>query len=191
VALAAVTQATDFLERRQAVTAVIAPSAAAPSGCAAKYTSPEGFGIAAIPLSPNAAVKPREGYIGTRNSEIKTLTESASPTTLTTSVATITTTDKTPKAPLSTITIAPVNAGRSDYPHTTPPLNVRKTINLHVRQSSEDNDTVPSNSIAPPLVGCDSPGALSLQLIDGVLKDRQGRIGYIASNYQFQVEHSL
>lgn len=37
-------------------------------------------------------------------------------------------------------------------------------------------------------VACETEGTLALTLADGVLKDSQGRIGYIASNYQFQFD---
>jgi hypothetical protein len=36
------------------------------------------------------------------------------------------------------------------------------------------------------LVTCKTPGTLQISLQDGILKDDKGRIGYIASNYQFQ-----
>ena len=35
---------------------------------------------------------------------------------------------------------------------------------------------------------CQTPGTLALTLNNGILKDSQGRIGYIASNYQFQFD---
>lgn len=35
---------------------------------------------------------------------------------------------------------------------------------------------------------CDEPGSLAITLEDGVLKDQQGRVGYIAANYQFQFD---
>lgn len=37
-------------------------------------------------------------------------------------------------------------------------------------------------------VACASEGTLALTLADGVLKDAQGRTGYIADNYQFQFD---
>lgn len=44
-------------------------------------------------------------------------------------------------------------------------------------------------SSSPQLVGCASNGTLTLTLDNGVLKDGQGRTGYIASNYQFQFDN--
>ena len=38
------------------------------------------------------------------------------------------------------------------------------------------------------MVACETPGQLALTLGDGVLKDAQGRTGYIASNFQFQFD---
>lgn len=45
-----------------------------------------------------------------------------------------------------------------------------------------------SSSPGTNLVACKSEGTLELILTDGVLKDAQGRTGYIASNYQFQFD---
>lgn len=38
------------------------------------------------------------------------------------------------------------------------------------------------------MVACESEGTLAITLVDGVLKDSQGRTGYIASNFQFQFD---
>jgi len=35
---------------------------------------------------------------------------------------------------------------------------------------------------------CDAEGSLTLTLVDGILKDAQGRIGYVAANQQFQFD---
>ncbi|KAL8678863.1 MAG: hypothetical protein Q9186_004798 [Xanthomendoza sp. 1 TL-2023] len=38
------------------------------------------------------------------------------------------------------------------------------------------------------MVACETEGTLAITLADGVLKDAQGRTGYIASNFQFQFD---
>ncbi|KAK8219229.1 hypothetical protein M8818_000961 [Zalaria obscura] len=38
------------------------------------------------------------------------------------------------------------------------------------------------------MVACSSDSTLSITLANGVLKDAQGRTGYIAANYQFQFD---
>ena len=45
-----------------------------------------------------------------------------------------------------------------------------------------------ARSASPQMVACKGEGVLNLSLEGGVLKDSQGRTGYIASNYQFQFD---
>ncbi|MCJ1368479.1 hypothetical protein MMC16_007623 [Acarospora aff. strigata] len=45
-----------------------------------------------------------------------------------------------------------------------------------------------SSAPAPVVVACATNSTLALTLADGVVKDAQGRTGYIASNYQFQFD---
>ena len=45
-----------------------------------------------------------------------------------------------------------------------------------------------SSSAGSTMVACASDSTLALTLADGVLKDAQGRTGYIASNFQFQFD---
>ncbi|KAF1989424.1 hypothetical protein K402DRAFT_350318 [Aulographum hederae CBS 113979] len=67
---------------------------------------------------------------------------------------------------------------------------VRSVIRFKKSADTDPSGSKTSNADAGPaaLVGCDSPTALSLNIRNGILKDRQGRIGYIASNYQFQFD---
>ena len=44
------------------------------------------------------------------------------------------------------------------------------------------------SSVANAKAACQSEGTLSIGLADGVLHDAQARIGYIASNFQFQFD---
>ncbi|OCL12730.1 hypothetical protein AOQ84DRAFT_352376 [Glonium stellatum] len=69
--------------------------------------------------------------------------------------------DGQPQAPYHTI---PTKAKRYAFPQATP-------------------------SSSPQLVGCAGNDTLTLTLNNGVLKDTQGRTGYIASNYQFQFDN--
>jgi Yeast PIR protein repeat len=57
-------------------------------------------------------------------------------------------------------------------------------------QAPTASDSAPDASGSPgtSLVACRAEGTLELTLNDGVLKDAQGRTGYIASNYQFQFD---
>jgi len=77
-----------------------------------------------------------------------------------------------------------------------------KTVTLNRSSSSavsvEAPPPAPKTSAAPPppppsdsseaAVGCKKPDSLTLTLKDGILKDSQNRIGYIASNRQFQFD---
>lgn len=54
--------------------------------------------------------------------------------------------------------------------------------------AATDPAAAASNSSRTRLVACKSEGTLELTLSDGVLKDAQGRTGYIASNFQFQFD---
>ncbi|KAL8807286.1 MAG: hypothetical protein Q9182_000791 [Xanthomendoza sp. 2 TL-2023] len=55
----------------------------------------------------------------------------------------------------------------------------------------EDPSSAPESSSAGSgitMVACETEGTLAITLADGVLKDAQGRTGYIASNFQFQFD---
>ncbi|KAL9615032.1 MAG: hypothetical protein Q9167_000564 [Letrouitia subvulpina] len=55
--------------------------------------------------------------------------------------------------------------------------------------SSPSSGSSPSTGNPTKMVSCYKDGTLQITLQDGVLKDSQGRTGYIASNYQFQFDN--
>ncbi|KAL8907003.1 MAG: hypothetical protein Q9207_001689 [Kuettlingeria erythrocarpa] len=77
-------------------------------------------------------------------------------------------TDAQPQAP-STVASEPVITSSPEAPAPS-------------RESESSSDGAITN------VACASEGTLTLTLADGVLKDGQGRTGYIADNYQFQFD---
>ncbi|KAL8779259.1 MAG: hypothetical protein Q9213_007031 [Squamulea squamosa] len=56
------------------------------------------------------------------------------------------------------------------------------------RPAASSNNLESSGASGPTMVACKTEGTLSITLADGVVKDAQGRTGYIASNFQFQFD---
>jgi Yeast PIR protein repeat len=90
--------------------------------------------------------------------------------------------DGQPQAPASTATpVAQISDGQPQASTATDAQPQASTASSADPESSSDNsDTT--------LVACKNEGTLELTLNDGVLKDAQGRTGYIASNFQFQFD---
>lgn len=65
-----------------------------------------------------------------------------------------------------------------------PPSPVVSSTSSTTGDASASRPTLGSNG----LESCAEGGALSITLKDGILKDQQGRTGYIAANYQFQFD---
>ncbi|KAL8706003.1 MAG: hypothetical protein Q9201_000887 [Fulgogasparrea decipioides] len=84
-------------------------------------------------------------------------------------------TDAQPKAP-STAATTPAVTGA---PSTSPVASPSGT-------DSAPEPASPNRDVT--MVACESEGTLAITLADGVLKDAQGRTGYVASNYQFQFD---
>ena len=99
-------------------------------------------------------------------------------------------TDGQPQAPTATAKpVSQITDGQPQAP------TVTRTA---VSQKSDGQPQAPTTSMssagASPtqrgavMVACKSPNTLSLTLNNGILKDSQGRTGYIADNYQFQFD---
>lgn len=65
-----------------------------------------------------------------------------------------------------------------------PPSPVVSSTSSTTGDASASRPTLGSNG----LESCAESGALSITLEDGIIKDQQGRTGYIAANYQFQFD---
>ena len=99
-------------------------------------------------------------------------------------------TDGQPQAP--TATAKPVSQITDGQPQA--PRVARTALS----QKSDGQPQAPTSSVstagASPtqrdavMAACKSPNTLSLTLNNGILKDSQGRTGYIADNYQFQFD---
>ncbi|KAL9634131.1 MAG: hypothetical protein Q9204_003118 [Flavoplaca sp. TL-2023a] len=90
------------------------------------------------------------------------------PTTTSTEVPVSQIDDAQPQAPF---TAAPTPGVESTYPASSTPQRLAMA------------DTPDVNMVA-----CESEGTLAITLDNGILKDAQGRTGYIASNFQFQFD---
>lgn len=79
-----------------------------------------------------------------------------------------------------------------DHPQTSTATTVSDIFEAQPPQASDASGSAPfaSSSASVELVACRSEGGgdLELTLEDGILKDGQGRTGYIASNFQFQFD---
>ncbi|KAF7507787.1 hypothetical protein GJ744_010088 [Endocarpon pusillum] len=91
----------------------------------------------------------------------------------------------------SVVTAAPVSQisnGQTRAKASTKTLVSRVSDAQPQALAATDPAAAASNSSGTHLVACKSAGTLELTLNDGVLKDAQGRTGYIASNFQFQFD---
>lgn len=91
----------------------------------------------------------------------------------------------------SVVTAAPVpqiSDGQTQAKASTRTLVSRVSDAQPQALAATDPAAAASSSSGTRLVACRSEGTLELTLIDGVLKDAQGRTGYIASNFQFQFD---
>ena len=87
----------------------------------------------------------------------------------------------------SSTTSAPISdsvAISSPISPSTPPSRVISSTSTTTGDASASRPTLGSNG----LESCAKSGAFSITLEDGILKDQQGRTGYIAANYQFQFD---
>lgn len=104
------------------------------------------------------------------------------------------------QAPAGTATYAPVTVISDGQPQA-PTLPTSSAA--PVTQIDDAQTHVPTTAAPTPVVSsapesssvgtirnlaCESEGTLALTLADGVLKDAQGRTGYIADNFQFQFD---
>ncbi|KAL8769934.1 MAG: hypothetical protein Q9209_004181 [Squamulea sp. 1 TL-2023] len=86
--------------------------------------------------------------------------------------------DAQPQAPTSTK--APVSQISDAQPQAPTSSTPQRPASSNTPDSSGDSGVT--------MVACKSEGTLSITLADGVVKDAQGRTGYIASNFQFQFD---
>lgn len=95
--------------------------------------------------------------------------------------------DGQPQAPA--VTAAPVSQVPDGQPQASTAKAVSQIFDAQP-QASTTSSSAPAESSASDttLVACRGEGTLELTLTDGVLKDGQGRTGYIASNFQFQFD---
>ena len=88
--------------------------------------------------------------------------------------------DGQPQAPTSTVVpVSQIGDAQPQAPPAAPP-SPQRAASSDPGQSSADGGIT--------MVACESEGTLAITLADGVLKDGQGRTGYIASNFQFQFD---
>lgn len=88
--------------------------------------------------------------------------------------------DGQPQAPTSTVVpVSQIGDAQPQAPSAAPP-SPQRPASSDPGQSSADSGIT--------MVACESEGTLAVTLADGVLKDGQGRTGYIASNFQFQFD---
>ncbi|KAF2088873.1 hypothetical protein K490DRAFT_38451, partial [Saccharata proteae CBS 121410] len=108
----------------------------------------------------------------------------------------------TPVTPSSTIEATSTVVAVSEYPDGQPQAPVSTSTSSSSSSSSAEATTTAaavsqisdgqiqsSGSSKRSLVACETNNTLQLSLNDGILKDAYGRIGYIASNYQFQFDN--
>lgn len=99
-----------------------------------------------------------------------------------------------PTLPAPTTTAAPISQATdalSQAPSTAAPAPViTSTLQASIPSSSVSSSGPQSSSSSSGVtnVACKTEGTLAITLADGVLKDAQGRTGYIASNFQFQFD---
>jgi Yeast PIR protein repeat len=86
-------------------------------------------------------------------------------------------------------TAAPVSQVSDGQPQASTATPVTQISDAQLQASTASGPApASSNSPGTSLVACRSSGTLELTLKDGILKDAQGRTGYIASNFQFQFD---
>ncbi|KAI4139410.1 MAG: hypothetical protein L6R39_006301, partial [Caloplaca ligustica] len=98
--------------------------------------------------------------------------------------------DGQPQAPtLPTQTATPVTQAIDAQPQApSTPVGISTSEVSSPSRSASSSQPEFSSSDGITSVACASEGTLALTLADGVLKDAQGRTGYIASNFQFQFD---
>ena len=101
--------------------------------------------------------------------------------------------DGQPQKCTSTVTAQPASTLSEDQPqaptsNATGPVVITKSESQS-QAPTTDSSSRPSATGTPyQLVACRTNSTLSVSLSNGILKDNQGRTGYIASNYQFQFD---
>lgn len=96
--------------------------------------------------------------------------------------------DGQPQAPtIPTQTAASVTQATDVQPQA-PSITGSPEASVPSRESPLSSGPESSSNGGITNVACASEGTLTLTLADGVLKDAQGRTGYIADNYQFQFD---
>lgn len=210
---AAVVKAVPF---PQAVTAAISPTGPSPPGCTGSMAG--SFGIAAMNLTTASAALAKRAVSqlpraqpeapaytlapvsmimdGQIQGGMHTMTMSPvsqipdgqvqAPAMLTMAPVTVVS-DSQSQAPV--ITATPVSQVSDGDPQASSAILVSRNTNAQ-QQVSTASSSAPSSSSSPgiTLVSCRSESTLELTLNDGILKDAQGRTGYIASNFQFQFD---
>ncbi|KAL8730710.1 MAG: hypothetical protein Q9166_003902 [cf. Caloplaca sp. 2 TL-2023] len=206
--LAAGVQANPFA-LPQAVTAAVSPSAPPPPGCTPSASG--SFGIAVQNVSTSGAPAKRQatqlsdGQPRVKTMAPVTLVPDGQPQAGTHTMMFMAAQIGDGQVQAQTATYAPVTVISDGQPQA-PTLPTPTTTRLPVSQISDAQPQAPSVTSAPSaasassgpesssaasgitMVACKSEGTLAITLADGVLKDAQGRTGYIASNYQFQFD---
>lgn len=214
-ALVAAVQASP-LAMPQAVTAIITPSGSAPAGCTPAFSGT--FGIMAKNITaptPTAAPAKREaspdmvmahiaqindgqiqgGYHTVTMAPISQIGD-GQPQAPVTVMPISQSSDGQPEGPTATptVTVAPVSQSSDGQPEATtatPTVTapvVTESSEGQPEQATSTASTAAPTSTGPVLAACKTNGTLDLVLNDGILKDQNGRTGYIASNYQFQFD---
>lgn len=95
------------------------------------------------------------------------------------------TVDGQPQAPTVAIASATTPAPTSAAPATTAaPATSAEPVTSAAPATSATASSAPRSK----MVACDKEGQLAITLDNGILKDAQGRTGYIADNFQFQFD---
>ncbi|KAI4269097.1 MAG: hypothetical protein L6R38_007595 [Xanthoria sp. 2 TBL-2021] len=96
--------------------------------------------------------------------------------------------DAQPQAPTSTkVPVSQIGDAQPQAPSTAASPPSPSAPSTPQRPASSDPPQSSTDS-GVTMVACESEGTLAITLADGVLKDAQGRTGYIASNFQFQFD---
>lgn len=96
--------------------------------------------------------------------------------------------DAQPQAPTSTkVPVSQIGDAQPQAPSTAASPPSPSAPSIPQRPASSDPPQSSTDS-GITMVACESEGTLAITLADGVLKDAQGRTGYIASNFQFQFD---
>ncbi|KAL8650530.1 MAG: hypothetical protein Q9210_003765 [Variospora velana] len=191
----------------QGVTADVSPSAPAPPGCTPSASGR--FGIAVQNVSTSAPVARRQvTQLNDGQPQVHTMAtasvvtdgqiQAGLHTMMMMPAAQIG--DGQVQAPAATTTYAPVTVISDGQPQA-PTLPTSSAA--PVTQIGDAQPQAPTTAAPTPVVSsapesssagtirnlaCESEGTLALTLADGVLKDAQGRTGYIADNFQFQFD---